>query len=877
VTVGAWGRHLAALSAVAVLIIGTAALREHLHTGYLRAGNGEEALVKIEWAEGVGVLERWRLERELGLTFAEPETGRWWAYHMPDANGKLLERIVVHPRIAQTRQIDRANYRPDVVVKDDAGSVVPRPLQLTNAIAWPACAALVALIVLIWSGRGGGVLRAASRWAGRLPSKRGRRGVVGRGWMARIPWRHLAALSAVVVLVAGTAAVREHLRTGYLRPSNGEEALVKIEWAEGVGLLERWRLERELGLTFAQFETGRWWAYHMPDAGGTRLERIIVHERVAQTRQIDRATYTPDVIVKHYAGSVMPRHLETTRVLAWPVCAVLVVLVVLLWSGVAAAAPRAFDQSARRFAWMPRAFNRSAGQLGSMTWRRAGWLALLLAGVLLSIAVEAHIRTAYWIGIRGEEALIRLRWTAEVGPLNRWRLERRLGLTFPASTGDRWWTYHMPDANSGLIERIVLNPAVAETGQIDRARLRPQVLVTNYAGSRLPTRWRLARAGAWLWPLFVLLLVSGAATIAGRAASAVVARRGARGRRARAAADTRIGRPAQALVLFATGLVPLTAWSLVADLRHPEWRAGTIYQRDLRPLAADEFLSQDPELIDHDVYYHGLHGWVEHARRADVIFTGNSRAVYAFRREALRPHFERLGLRYYSLAFAGGADAFPLALMRKFDIRPKILVINMHGFFANDPTRFGQWAMSRDLFGGWNFVMEREASWTVRQRLHTVMPHWPTFLVHEKETQVIYRSTTDGTWQWAMPVIQPKPMGDLPVARNPADAAENEGIARWNQIFPRYARQFIDEMTARGTAVVLVYVPWSDPVAYFTAIDTARGLGKPMIVAWPDGLMSALGSHIDEASAIRYVDALMPQLLETPEFRALRPTSASAR
>jgi hypothetical protein len=166
--------------------------------------------------------------------------------------------------------------------------------------------------------------------------------------------------------------------------------------------------------------------------------------------------------------------------------------------------------SARRLLSMPR-------------WWRAG---LLLAGMLFSIAVETHIRTGYFVLERGEEVLVEVRWAERVGPLDRWRLERRLGLTFATRSADRWWSYHMPDAASRRLEDIVTSPAVADTRFIDRATMKPEVVVTDFAGSRLPVRLWLARAVAWLWPVAVFLMVPAVADrVRAAAASALLSSR----------------------------------------------------------------------------------------------------------------------------------------------------------------------------------------------------------------------------------------------------------------------------------------------------------------------------------------------------------------
>ena len=461
------------------------------------------------------------------------------------------------------------------------------------------------------------------------------------------------------------------------------------------------------------------------------------------------------------------------------------------------------------------------------------------------------------------DAVVKIRWADAVSDEQRPRLERELGLVEPTFDSGTTWSYRLVDLRVASVRAIVTHPAVADTDKIDRLRYVP--LDFDQPDVAPPAAILPIRMGLLACLALSVFVASGASRVSARGAA-----------RARAVAVkpfATMSRPVQSLVFFALGFVPLLLAGNRLDAQHPEWRDGSIYQRGLPLPASNEFLSQDPEMLDNDVYYQGLYGTASAAQRADVIFAGNSRAVYAFRREALKPHFDRAGLTYYSLAFSGGADAFPLELMRRHDIRPKILVVSMHGFFANDLMRFGDAAIKRDAFTAWNYVWERQWSWQVRSHLHRFVPHWPTEVVDRKGTQVIYRRIDDGTSRWVMPIVEPKPLGDFPVPRHPG---EDASIEQWTALQLKHAKPFIDEMASRGTQVVLVYVPWTD-WAYFPAEAVAAAVGKPLIVAWPDGLIGAIGSHMDEKSATRYVDALMPMLLETPEFKAILPARPAAQ
>ena len=75
---------------------------------------------------------------------------------------------------------------------------------------------------------------------------------------------------------------------------------------------------------------------------------------------------------------------------------------------------------------------------------------------------------------------------------------------------------------------------------------------------------------------------------------------------------------------------------------------------------------------------------VEHLKKADVLFLGNSKAKRAFNGDAMYRYFETRDAAAYNLAFGYGEfDLFPLALIKKYRLRPKVLIINADYFFYN--------------------------------------------------------------------------------------------------------------------------------------------------------------------------------------------------
>jgi len=86
-------------------------------------------------------------------------------------------------------------------------------------------------------------------------------------------------------------------------------------------------------------------------------------------------------------------------------------------------------------------------------------------------------------------------------------------------------------------------------------------------------------------------------------------------------------------------------------------------------------------------YEHGAYAYrlepatVDHARAAQVLILGNSRAQFAF--APARERFAAAGLRVHHLGFGyGDGDAFALALIDRLGLRPRAVIINLDPFFV---------------------------------------------------------------------------------------------------------------------------------------------------------------------------------------------------
>lgn len=315
--------------------------------------------------------------------------------------------------------------------------------------------------------------------------------------------------------------------------------------------------------------------------------------------------------------------------------------------------------------------------------------------------------------------------------------------------------------------------------------------------------------------------------------------------------------------VFAAALTAAVTATVVAVDRVPALRAraAALIEAE-RPADDDHYLAGDiGGLVDHHVLFFGLDPEaLAHLRAADVLFLGNSRLMFALRPAVLRPAFEALGLSYYALGFGfREGDRFPLAIIRRFDLRPRLVVVNVDGFFGGGLSAWAE-VVNRDTqFAARKLRWEAEVAHSVRRKVHVVAPNWLGLfgrpgLGQARELNT-YRSRLDGTWQLSP---WPSATGTFLPPRSPGAELSRGEVAA--------ARAFKAEMDARGIRVVLTRVPAPEPAPGGAPERFARLLDVPLVEVAPPAMTSGDNSHLDEPSAHDWSRMLMPAL--APYLRA---------
>jgi hypothetical protein len=278
-----------------------------------------------------------------------------------------------------------------------------------------------------------------------------------------------------------------------------------------------------------------------------------------------------------------------------------------------------------------------------------------------------------------------------------------------------------------------------------------------------------------------------------------------------------------------------------------------------RPPGGDYYLAHDRGgHLDHHVLYHGTDAEaMRHLEAADILFVGTSRMMFAIRSRVVTPWAIAHGVTYYALGFGHrDGDMWVREIIRKHDLRPKLVVVNVDGFFGRELSPWAERVRKDSAFGARKLVLEGELGHESRRIIHRLIPNWidlygrPGFPFGNEF--IAYRSRTNGVWQispWPAPVMSAPALdfGAGPVGPRIGDPA----------------RAFKAELDARGAKLVLTFVPTPDdsggnPVALGAMLDV------PVVGMDVDGLTSHDGSHLSEDSAVfwsrRLVQDLRPHL-----------------
>lgn len=250
---------------------------------------------------------------------------------------------------------------------------------------------------------------------------------------------------------------------------------------------------------------------------------------------------------------------------------------------------------------------------------------------------------------------------------------------------------------------------------------------------------------------------------------------------------------------------------------------------------------------EHGALYLGLEPEaVKHLKNARVVFMGNSRAQVVFSTKAVDRYFRDRKIPYYLAGFGNNeGDLFSSALIRKWDLRADVIIINFDEFFRHvksGPAR-------EILAGGWwirtEYALKRWAQgW--HRGICADESKFKTILCGDIEA--IYRSRITGQW-WIPATVQDRNTGPITVSL----AMPYSSIPGWVY----NARYFKELLDAQGTCLVFTTVPREGGRQSVAGPEIARQLGVPYVDVAGEDWFSFDGSHLNRNSAERWSAAFL--------------------
>ena len=116
---------------------------------------------------------------------------------------------------------------------------------------------------------------------------------------------------------------------------------------------------------------------------------------------------------------------------------------------------------------------------------------------------------------------------------------------------------------------------------------------------------------------------------------------------------------------------------------------------------------------------------------------------FGWPREALESFFSKRHLTWYQLGFGYSEPSpFPLAIIRKYDLHPKWVVIDVDPFFTRQPSEMADKVLASSKFDAFKFRLETVCAFYSQRWIHTFVPAMNN--QSPRGDEVYFRSIKDG-------------------------------------------------------------------------------------------------------------------------------------
>jgi len=257
---------------------------------------------------------------------------------------------------------------------------------------------------------------------------------------------------------------------------------------------------------------------------------------------------------------------------------------------------------------------------------------------------------------------------------------------------------------------------------------------------------------------------------------------------------------------------------------------------------------------EHGAFYYDLEPEaVENLKKADVLLLGNSRSQYAFSSDAVADFFGKRGMRYFVLGF-GYAEMsdFPLALVRRYHLQPKALIINADPFFLHEQMGQGHEIIHDRLMLVRGKYLFKKFLVAISELTCKIAP---SACNAEGRAPSLYRSRSDGRWEVSGNFVgrladrnTPFEPDTTPISRSSLDQSIGVG------------KEFLAQVPVSPACIVLTGVPAPDYNTAGLAAGLAQALGVKVLNVSVPHLATIDRNHMTADSVRRWSNAFFGEL-----------------
>lgn len=255
---------------------------------------------------------------------------------------------------------------------------------------------------------------------------------------------------------------------------------------------------------------------------------------------------------------------------------------------------------------------------------------------------------------------------------------------------------------------------------------------------------------------------------------------------------------------------------------------------------------------EHGALYYGIETQaVDHLRKADVLILGSSRAAVAFSTKATERVFGSLGAHVYVLAFGYAEQSrFALALIRKYDLHPKAVIIDADPYFVDKTDDQFEKVLQNDPDTYLSYLIK-----AYFQRAQKVLCNEVSSACGDGLT--VYRSAIDGRWQ-IDDFFRLKAHREIPVTSN-----WNYRIAELPEIV-KVAKTFRESLPIPNSCIIITSIPSNEGTPTVAKIVAGK-LNASYVVPDLDGLRTFDTRHLVPKDAELWSNAMLKDALHILE------------